>query len=107
MKEKGIEDIIHAVEDINEKYGSKKFALDIYGQIDEGYRDSFESMIKKFPDYIRYCGTVPFDKSTEALKNYFALVFPTRFYTEGIPGTIIDAYASRCPGCFSKVGEFS
>lgn len=106
MKEKGIEDIIHAVEDINEKYGSKKFALDIYGQIDEGYRDSFESMIKKFPDYIRYCGTVPFDKSTEALKNYFALVFPTRFYTEGIPGTIIDAYASGVPVVSAKWESF-
>lgn len=51
-------------------------------------------MKKKFPPYIKYCGTVSFDKTTEVLKEYFALVFPTRFYTEGIPGTIIDAFAS-------------
>lgn len=106
MKEKGIEDIIHAVEDINRKYGRNKFTLDIYGQIDEEYRGVFEIMIKQFPEYIRYCGSVPFDKSTDVLKNYFALVFPTRFYTEGIPGTIIDAYASGIPVISSKWESF-
>lgn len=38
----------------------------------------------------------------ETLKNYFALVFPTLFYTEGIPGTIIDAYAAGLPVISSK-----
>lgn len=43
-----------------------------------------------------------YDESVETLKNYFALVFPTLFYTEGIPGTIIDAYAAGLPVISSK-----
>ena len=107
LKEGGVgDDIIHAVEDINKRYGKNKFTLDIYGQIDEKYQDIFEIVIKQFPEYIRYCGSVSFDKSTDVLKNYFALVFPTRFYTEGIPGTIIDAYASGVPVVSSKWESF-
>ena len=45
---------------------------------------------------------VQFDKSVEVLKDYFLLVFPTLFYTEGIPGTILDAYAAGIPVLASK-----
>lgn len=106
MKEKGIEDIIRAVEEVNKRYGADKFSLDIYGQVDENYRDCFETIIKNAPHYIRYCGIISYDKSTEVLKKYFALVFPTRFYTEGIPGTIIDAYASGVPVISAKWESF-
>ena len=102
MKEKGIEDIVQAVEKVNSKTGEIVYSLDIYGPIDSNYESQFYKMEKEFPFYIKYCGTVPFDKSTEVLKGYFALVFPTRFYTEGIPGTIIDAFASGLPVISSK-----
>ena len=36
------------------------------------------------------------------MKYYFALLFPTRFYTEGIPGTILDAYAAGIPVICSR-----
>ena len=97
MKEKGIEDAINAVKAINEKYGRTVYALDIYGQIDGGQTEWFEGLKAAFPEYIRYGGLVPFDQSVEVLKNYFALLFPTKFYTEGIPGTIIDSYAAGVP----------
>ena len=41
------------------------------------------------------------------LKNYFALLFPTHYFTEGIPGTIIDAYAAGVPVISAKWGSFS
>jgi glycosyltransferase involved in cell wall biosynthesis len=34
-------------------------------------------------------------------------LFPTRFYTEGIPGTIIDAYAAGIPVISSKWESFA
>ena len=105
MKEKGIEDAVNAVEEINKKYGETVFTLDIYGQIDSMQTEWFESLQSRFSKDISYKGLVPFDKSTGVLKNYYALLFPTRFYTEGIPGTIIDAYASRSSGHFSKMGK--
>ncbi len=107
MKEKGIEDAVYAVKQVNKKYGRVVYALDIYGQIDGGQTDWFEEFSKGFPDFVNYCGLVPFDKSVETLKDYFALLFPTRFYTEGIPGTIIDAYAAGVPVISAKWESFS
>lgn len=106
-KQKGIEDAINAVNAVNEELGRIAYTLDIYGQIDAGQEEWFDNLKKSFPKSIRYGGLVPFDKSVETLKDYFALLFPTRFYTEGIPGTIIDAYAAGVPVISSKWESFS
>ena len=106
MKEKGIEDAVNAVKEINEESGKTVYTLDIYGQVDSNQTEWFEELQKSFPEYVKYGGLVPFDKSTEVLKYYFALLFPTHFYTEGIPGTIIDAYASGLPVISAKWESF-
>ncbi len=36
------------------------------------------------------------------MKKYDLLLFPTKYYTEGIPGTIIDAYFSGLPVLVSR-----
>ncbi len=107
MREKGIEDAINAVKTVNEAFGRTVYSLDIYGQIDAGQTEWFEELKKSFPEYIKYGGLVPFDKSVEVLKDYFALLFPTRFYTEGIPGTVIDAYAAGLPVISAKWESFA
>lgn len=106
MKEKGIEDAVNAVKAVNDKLGKNIYKLDIYGQIDKEQTDWFANLQTKFPDYVKYKGLVPFDKTTEVLKDYFLLLFPTKFYTEGIPGTIIDAYAAGVPVVCSKWQSF-
>lgn len=107
MKEKGIEDIINAVIEINESYKEIAYTLDIYGAVDEQQTDWFDELQKSFPSYVKYKGMVQFDKSVEVLINYFLLAFPTRFYTEGIPGTILDAYAAGVPVLASKWESFN
>ncbi len=102
MREKGIEDAAHAVRAVNDRLGYTAFSLDIYGQIDAEQTEWFETLSASFPDYIRYMGAVDADKSVSVLADYFALLFPTRFYTEGIPGTIIDAYAAGLPVIAAK-----
>lgn len=97
MKEKGIEDAVDAVMSVNKQLGRVVYSLDIYGQVDANQVKWFDDLQTRFPEYIKYKGTVDFDKTTSVLKNYFMLLFPTRFYTEGIPGTIIDAYAAGVP----------
>lgn len=97
MKEKGIEDAIKAVTEINKNNGDTIYSLDIYGPVDDGYSERFEELKANFPDYIQYKGKIPSDQSVQVIKNYFALLFPTRFYTEGVPGTLIDAYAAGVP----------
>ena len=91
---------------INKKNRDKIYKLDIYGQVDDRQVEWFEKLKKSFPDYISYKGIVQSDKSVEVLKNYFLLVFPTRFFTEGIPGTILDAYAAGVPVLSSKWESF-
>lgn len=107
MKEKGIEDAVNAVEAVNNELGYRAFSLDIYGQVDTGQTDWFDELKRNFPEYIRYCGCVDADKSVGILQNYFSLLFPTRFYTEGIPGTVIDAYAAGIPVISAKWESFS
>lgn len=107
MKEKGIEDAVDAIKSINAAYGKTIYSLDIYGQVDPAQREWFENLKTALPDYITYCGLVPFDKSVEVLKNYFALLFPTHYFTEGIPGTIIDAYAAGVPVISAKWQSFN
>jgi glycosyltransferase involved in cell wall biosynthesis len=97
MKEKGIEDAITAVKTVNEKYGETVYLLDIYGQVDDNYMDRFITLKAEFPEYISYKGVVNPSESVEIIKDYYALLFPTHYWTEGVPGTIIDAYFAGVP----------
>ena len=97
MKEKGIEIAVDAVKKVNEQLGYTAYSLDIYGQIDAKQTAWFDNLKKSFPNYIRYGGVVPFDKSVEVLKEYFALLFPTYYDGEGFAGTLIDAYSAGIP----------
>lgn len=106
MREKGVEDAIYAVKSINDKYGTTVYSLDIYGQIDPAQTEWFEGVSSGLPPYIQYCGVISYEKSVEVLKDYFSLLFPTRYWTEGVPGTIIDAYAAGLPVIASKWENF-
>lgn len=106
MKEKGIEDAVNAVGEINKEKGHTVYTLDIYGPVDPSQTEWFNGLCARLPDGVNYCGEVRFDKSVEVLGNYFALLFPTRFYTEGVPGTIIDGYAAALPVISSRWESF-
>lgn len=97
MKEKGIEDAVNAVKTVNEHFGRTVYTLDIYGQVDSAQTEWFNELENTFPSYIKYGGLVPFDKSVEVLKNYFALLFPTYYEGEGFAGTLLDAMAAGVP----------
>lgn len=107
MKQKGIEHAVYAINRLNDTYGKNTCNLDIYGKIDEKEIDWFESLKQGFGQSIRYCGIIPFDKSVETVKNYDVLLFPTLFFTEGIPGTLIDAYAAGVPVISSRWESFT
>lgn len=97
MKEKGIEDAVYIVKKINEKYKKSIFKLDIYGQVDEKQKQWFDELKEKFSNDIKYKGVVPYDRSTEVLKDYYALLFLTYYEGEGVAGTLIDAMAAGLP----------
>lgn len=106
LKEKGIEDAIDVVTRINKERGTIWCTLDIYGKVDHGYQDSFDELRSRFPQYVAYKGVIDADQSVEILKYYYLLLFPTHYQTEGIPGSIIDAYFAGLPVVSSRWENF-
>lgn len=97
MKEKGVEDAIESIEAINKAANKEICQLDIYGRIDDKYTERFEEIMQTASNAIQYKGMVPYDKSVEAIKKYYALLFPTYWDGEGFPGTIVDAFSAGLP----------
>jgi len=97
MEEKGVTQAIEAVAAINAKSGRKTVCLDIYGPVELEYRMKFEQLLSDHSDCVCYRGIADSEKSVEVLKVYYALLFPTRYAGEGVPGTVIDAFAAGLP----------
>ena len=97
MKEKGIEEAVEAVQKVNVEQDRIVFTLDIYGQIDSEQVEWFEKLKSRFPKYVTYKGIVPYDKSVDTIKEYYALLFLTYYEGEGFAGTLLDAMAAGVP----------
>lgn len=97
MQEKGIETAIEAVRKINREQGKTVFELDIYGSPEPWYKNRFEELCKGFEPYIKYKGFINSSESSQQLKSYFALLFPTVYSGEGFAGTIISAFSAGIP----------
>lgn len=101
MEQKGISDAIDAISILNKKYKKKIFELDVYGPVESDYKDKFDKLLEENNNYVNYKGVVDSSKSVDVLKQYDLLLFPTRFKTEGLPGTTIDAFSSGLPTIYS------
>jgi glycosyltransferase involved in cell wall biosynthesis len=99
---KGIESAVHVISKINREQKQIIVELDIYGPIEEGYKDRFERLCNRYSQFVKYKGIVDYKNTPEVIKNYYLLLFPTKYYTEGFPGTILDAYLSGVPVLASR-----
>lgn len=103
-KEKGILDAIDVINRYNSKH-TNKIILDIYGKIKDNFKSEFESAISENKD-ISYKKPINPKNSVAVISEYDLLLFPTKYKTEGIPGTIIDAFFSGVPVLASKWNNF-
>lgn len=99
MEQKGITDAATAVEQLCSE--GRQCRLDVYGPIDEGYKQDFERIVESSP-HVEYKGCVAPEESVGTVAGYDALLFPTKWKPEGIPGTIIDALTAGVPVIASK-----
>ena len=92
---KGVGEMISVVTELNRD--QVRFTLDIYGEADEDYREPFQELLKQCPSTIRFCGAAPSNQTSEILSNYFLQLFPTKYRTEGFPGSVLDSFCAGVP----------
>ncbi|MCM4163338.1 MULTISPECIES: glycosyltransferase family 4 protein [unclassified Arenibacter] len=71
--------------------------IDIYGPIFEEYKEEFNKLLITASDNIAYTGILQPNDIYPVLSQYDMMLFPTQYYTEGFPGSILDAYISGLP----------
>lgn len=99
---KGIEEAIDVISKLHKDNNKTYFKLDVYGPIEEDYRERFTNVVSEHSNFVSYKGVVEYSNTIDVLKEYDLLVFPTKYYTEGFPGTIIDAFFSGVPVVASR-----
>lgn len=94
-KRKGIETVFNFAEKAKEK--GLKIQIDFYGQIEKEDKNLFIELVNRNSSIIRYLGPLLPQDIYSTLSKYDVLVLPTQYYTEGFPGSILDAYISGIP----------
>lgn len=95
-KMKGL-DWIFAMASYIEKYKLQHlFSLTFYGPIHDEDQEYFSHEISKY-SFAEYRGVLQPDEIYAAMNDYDVLLLPTHYYTEGLPGSIVDAYISGLP----------
>ena len=94
---KGIKEALEAVKLANDRLGRKAFYLDVYGHIDECDRAYFDPLIKEHSGHAEYRGVTGYGDAPGIMKKYFAMLFLTRYRTEGLPGIIPEACGAGLP----------
>lgn len=103
LKQKGLDTMFAMGEEIKQRNLEDKITIDFYGPLmnwddDETY---FKNNLKKY-EFMRYLGPLEPKDIYTTLEKYDVLVLPTHFYTEGLPGSILDAYISGLPVVVTK-----
>ena len=91
---KGVGDAARAVERLCVE--GLPCTLDVFGPIDPSYRQAFEQALSTC-SHVFYRGCAAPERGAEAIAAYDALLFPTSWKAEGVPGTVVDALAAGVP----------
>lgn len=98
---KGLDYIKDLAEYIIQEKREDMFMLDFYGQIDKSDNLYFKDLITKY-SFLHYKGALLPQEIYTTLSQYDLLVLPTHYYTEGLPGSILDAYIAGIPVLVTK-----
>ena len=96
MKQKGLDWIFCLADYIVENGLQEKVSITFFGQEADEDKEYFEGKVKQY-DFVEYCGHLQPELIHETLSQYDVMLLPTHFYTEGLPGSVVDAYISGIP----------
>lgn len=99
-KKKGYDVIFESLDYIRKNCPGSK--IDFYGGISHEDRDDFLKLVDKNKDIVSYNGVLTPNKIHITLSKYDVMLLPTKYYTEGFPGSILDAYISGIPVIVSE-----
>ena len=91
MKQKGIGMVFQYA-----RIAGDRVVIDFYGPVSTVDQNFFFNEIKEHSN-THYMGFLKPEHVYTTLTTYDVLVLPTGFYTEGLPGAVIDAYISGIP----------
>lgn len=100
-KMKGLDTIFSLAEKIQSKYNKNQISIDFYGPLYEPDKYYFFSELNKY-DFIEYKGELQPKDINKVIELYDVMILPTHYFTEGLPGTVLDAYMSGIPIIVSK-----
>lgn len=92
---KGYGSIFQALGELKES--SEKVTMTFYGQVAEEDKDDFYVQLEKYNGIVSYKGALMPDDIQRTLSQYDVMLLPTQYYTEGFPGSILDAYIAGIP----------
>lgn len=78
------------------EFNRLNLTIDFYGQIDKEESTDFLQKVEE-SSIVEYKGYLRPEQITNTLCRYDILLLPTRYYMEGFPGTILDAYIAGLP----------
>lgn len=88
---------LDVIAEVASRLQEQNVSIDIYGPIFADDEQYFKTeLINRYPS-IKYYGTLQPDEIYDTLVKHDAMLFPTHYYTEGFPGSIMDAYRSGLP----------
>lgn len=99
-KLKGL-DTIFALGDKIQERGLKNISIDFYGPIYDEDKQYFEENVQKY-DFMKYIKSLAPSEIYSTLEKYDVMLLPTHYYTEGFPGSVLDAYISGIPVIVTK-----
>ncbi|WP_313513813.1 glycosyltransferase family 4 protein [Sphingobacterium sp.] len=94
-KLKGYDVVFKLAREIKNQF-NEDVLIDFYGPIFEGDRSDFLNKISKY-DNTNYLGELNPQDIIQVISNYYLLLFPTKYYTEGLPGVIVDSFFGGLP----------
>lgn len=96
MKMKGIDWIFNLADYIAEHGLESSVSITFFGPVAEEDNEYFSSMVNRYR-FIKYNGPLQPDDIHRTLSQYDVMLLPTHFYTEGLPGSVVDAYIAGIP----------
>ena len=92
---KGYKTIFRALEKM--RSNQTRVTMTFYGQIADEDREDFYELLETNKDVVSYKGSLRPEDIQQTLRGYDMMLLPTQYYTEGFPGSILDAYIAGIP----------